>query len=157
MSKCGKGCMPECKYFTTGGCISPFNCPYKIETGYINSATSTTDSLTGLLMEFDEMSLLRQYRSLDPEKYAIEGREKIRKEIECLKSENADLHERLKEAEHRAQVAERALLTACVNLIKDEKANVNNLNMELLVRVVYTNYLRKSKKELSEESKNDKS
>lgn len=40
MVKCGKGCMPECEYFTTGGCISPFNCPYKIETGYINSATS---------------------------------------------------------------------------------------------------------------------
>ena len=40
MSKCGKGCMPECEYFTTGGCISPFNCQYKIETGYINSATS---------------------------------------------------------------------------------------------------------------------
>lgn len=41
MIKCGKGCMPECQYFTTGGCVSPFNCPYKIETGYINSATST--------------------------------------------------------------------------------------------------------------------
>ena len=40
MTKCGKGCMPECEYFTTGGCISPFNCQYKIETGYINSATS---------------------------------------------------------------------------------------------------------------------
>ena len=31
MSKCGKGCMPECEYFTTGGCVSLFNCPYKIE------------------------------------------------------------------------------------------------------------------------------
>lgn len=31
MSKCGKGCMPECEYFTTGGCISPFNCIYKEE------------------------------------------------------------------------------------------------------------------------------
>lgn len=40
MSKCGKGCMPECEYFTTGGCISPFNCMYKEESGYINSATS---------------------------------------------------------------------------------------------------------------------
>ena len=40
MSKCGKGCIPECEYFTTGGCISPFNCPYKMETGYINTATS---------------------------------------------------------------------------------------------------------------------
>ena len=40
MPKCGKGCMPECEYFMTGGCTSPFNCQYKIETGYINSATS---------------------------------------------------------------------------------------------------------------------
>lgn len=40
MNKCGKSFLPECECFTTGGCISPFNCPYKIETGYINSATS---------------------------------------------------------------------------------------------------------------------
>ena len=153
MSKCGKGCMPECKYFTTGGCISPFNCPYKIETGHINSATSTTDSLTGLLMEFDEMGLLRQYRALDPEKYAIEGREKVRKEIERLKSENDDLRERLDKAEQRVQVAERALLTACVNLIKDEKDNVN---MELLAHVVYTKFLRKAEKELAEGRKDDR-
>lgn len=64
--------------------------------------------------------------------------------VKYLESENAELH-------RRAEVAERALLTACVNLIKDEKANVNNLNMKLLVRVVYTNYLRKAKKELAEE------
>ena len=38
--KCGKGCMPECEYFTTGGCISPFNCPWKIGTGYIITETS---------------------------------------------------------------------------------------------------------------------
>ena len=31
MSRCGKGCMPECEYFTTGGCISPINCMYKEE------------------------------------------------------------------------------------------------------------------------------
>ena len=54
------------------------------------------------------------------------------------------------EAEHRAEVAERALLTACVNLIKDKEDNVN---MELLARVVYTNYLRKAEKELTEEKK----
>lgn len=40
MSTCGKGCMPECEYFTTAGCVSPFNCPHKIETSYINSATT---------------------------------------------------------------------------------------------------------------------
>lgn len=56
------------------------------------------------------------------------------------------------QAEHRAEVAERALLTACVNLIKDKEDNVN---MELLARVVYTNYLRKAKKELAEEEKDD--
>ena len=53
----------------------------------------------------------------------------------------------LERAEHRAEVAEQALLTACVNLIKDEEDNVN---MELLARVVYTHYLRKAEKELAE-------
>lgn len=47
MSKCGKGCMPECEYFTTGGCISPFNCMYKEESGYINTAASGTAIYTG--------------------------------------------------------------------------------------------------------------
>lgn len=44
MSKCGKGCMPECEYFTTGGCISPFNCMYRIEELSPNSATSVSSS-----------------------------------------------------------------------------------------------------------------
>lgn len=51
---------------------------------------------------------------------------------------------------HRAEVAERALLTACVNIIKGEEDNVN---MELLARVVYTKYLRKAEKELAEEKR----
>ena len=41
MSKCGKSFLPECEYFTTGGCISPFNCPYKMEHESITTATST--------------------------------------------------------------------------------------------------------------------
>lgn len=53
---------------------------------------------------------------------------------------------------HRAEIAERALLTACVNLIKDKEDNVN---MELLARVVYTNHLRKAEKELEEERKDE--
>ena len=56
----------------------------------------------------------------------------------------------VEEVEHRAEVAERALFTACVNLIKDEEDNVN---MELLAHVVYTKYLRKTEKELQEERK----
>lgn len=55
----------------------------------------------------------------------------------------------IKELEHRAEVAERALWTACVNLIKDE----DNVDMELLAHVVYTKFLTKAKKELSEEDK----
>lgn len=41
MNKCGKSFLPECEYFTTGGCISPFNCPYKTEHESITTATST--------------------------------------------------------------------------------------------------------------------
>lgn len=41
MNKCGKSFLPKCEYFTTGGCISPFNCPYKIEHESITTSTST--------------------------------------------------------------------------------------------------------------------
>lgn len=54
----------------------------------------------------------------------------------------------VKETERRAEVAKRALLMACVILIKDEEDNVN---MELLARVVYTMFLRKAEKELAGE------
>ena len=50
------------------------------------------------------------------------------------------------------KVLQRALLTTCVKLIEDE---VDNVNAELLARVVYTNYLRKAEKELAEEIKYD--
>ena len=42
MSKCGWGYFPGCEYFTTGGCVSPFNCMHKVEDVYINSAASGT-------------------------------------------------------------------------------------------------------------------
>lgn len=44
MSKCGKSFLPECEYFTTGGCISPFNCSYRIEELSPNSATSISST-----------------------------------------------------------------------------------------------------------------
>ncbi len=61
-----------------------------------------------------------------------------------------DIARQRDEHKHRAEVAERALLTACVNLIKDEEASVD---MELLAHVVYTKFLRKAEKELAEERK----
>ena len=54
-----------------------------------------------------------------------------------------DINRQREEYKHRAEVAERALLNACVNLIKDREDNVD---MELLARVVYTNYLRKAER-----------
>lgn len=30
MIECGKGCLSECKYYTTGGCILLSDCPYKM-------------------------------------------------------------------------------------------------------------------------------
>ena len=50
MIKCGKGCMPECEYFTTAGCVSPFNCPYKIEehNQCTISTSGNTDFLSGI-------------------------------------------------------------------------------------------------------------
>lgn len=85
MTKCGKGCMPECEYFTTGGCISPFNCMYKEESGYINSATSGTVIYTGgMNMTNEEM--------IENLKCVIAD---IFEQCEQLKAENAALRERL--------------------------------------------------------------
>lgn len=84
MIKCGKGCMPECQYFTTGGCMSPFNCPYKIETGYINSATSTPHIMS---MTNEEM--------IENLKCVIAD---ISAQCNQLKAENAELRARLEEA-----------------------------------------------------------
>ena len=88
MSKCGKGCMPECEYFTTGGCISPFNCMYKEESGYINSATSGSIIYTGRMnMTNEEM--------IENLKCVIAD---ISKQCEELQAENAELRERLDKA-----------------------------------------------------------
>lgn len=82
MSKCGKGCLPECEYFTTGGCISPFNCMYKEESGYINSATSGTVIYTGgMNMTNEEM--------IENLKCVIAD---IFEQCEQLKAENAALY-----------------------------------------------------------------
>ena len=87
MSKCGKGCMPECEYFTTGGCISPFNCMYKEESGYINSATSGTVIYTGgMNMTNEEM--------IENLKCVIAD---IFEQCEQLKAENAALRNQISE------------------------------------------------------------
>lgn len=76
MKKCGKSFMPECEYFTTGGCVSPFNCPYKIEQEIITTAASTP---------------------LNPNVIYTTETDKD-KEIARLTAENAELHARLDKA-----------------------------------------------------------
>lgn len=100
MSKCGKGCMPECEYFTTGGCISPFNCMYKEESGYINSATSGTVICTGgMNMTNEEISKIIANIKL---KTSFDGGDELWGQtlflIEELQVENAALRERLEKA-----------------------------------------------------------
>lgn len=84
MTKC-IGRMPECEYFTTAGCISPFNCMYKEESGYINSATSGKVFYTGgMNMTNEEM--------IENLKCVIAD---ISAQCKQLESENAALRERL--------------------------------------------------------------
>lgn len=67
------------------------------------------------------------------------------------KLQNRDMalaERRAHDAEHRAARAERALLIACANAVKDEKDDVN---IELLVRALYDRYLKQAEKELAEE------
>lgn len=53
MTRCGKSFLPECEYFTTGGCVSPFNCSYKAEEN-ITTATSTPRNLYPLETDKDK-------------------------------------------------------------------------------------------------------
>lgn len=60
MTKCGKSILPECEYFATNGCVSPFNCPYKVENESITTATSTPFNLYPLETDKDkEISRLK--------------------------------------------------------------------------------------------------
>lgn len=60
MTKCGKSILPECAYFATNGCVSPFNCPYKVENESITTATSTPCNLYPLETDKDaEISRLQ--------------------------------------------------------------------------------------------------
>lgn len=100
MTKFGKGCMPECEYFTTGGCISPFNCLYKIETGYINSATSIPTYMEQYNRMSDDniercLERLSTRKATDVMNFDYSATLAY---IKRLKAENAALRERLKKS-----------------------------------------------------------
>ena len=97
MSKCGKGCMPECEYFTTGGCISPFNCLYKMEMSYINTATSQPERGKMTEQEREDLNTFK-HDLVKQARWWQWKAETLEKENEQLKSENVTLRERLEKA-----------------------------------------------------------
>lgn len=104
MTKCGKSWMPECEYFTTGGCKSPFNCQYKIETGYINSATSIPTYIPTYMEK--QMSMTAEEIEHCLERFTMGKTTDVMNfdyagtlaYIQRLKAENASLRERLEKA-----------------------------------------------------------
>ena len=158
MAKCGKGCLPECEYFTTGGCISPFNCPYKIETGYINSATSIPTYMEQYNRMSDDdiercLERLSTCKATDVMNFDYSATLAY---IKRLKAENADLHERLKEAERRAEVAERALRSLAQLCAKGAKCYLqSDKAVKERERELYDEWIKQAEKELAEEKKDD--
>lgn len=101
MSKCGKGCMPECEYFTTAGCVSPFNCAYKIEEVSRNSVTTAIPH-TALAEYLNKTEIEEWYRSLIEQGYIAQepmnyDSVTLKAYIAYLKAENAHLREQIKE------------------------------------------------------------
>lgn len=92
MIKCGKGFLPECEYYMSAGCVSPFNCPYKVEEVSINSATITPD--TGIQKYFQ--GLVRGgVISQEPMNYDAAT---LKIYIAHLEAENTELRARLEKA-----------------------------------------------------------
>lgn len=101
MTKCGKGCLPECAYHTSIGCISPFNCLYKIEEDSYNSATAAISH--AVLEEYlNKTEMEEWYRSLIKQRYIAQepmnyDSATLKAYIAYLEAENAHLKEQIKE------------------------------------------------------------
>lgn len=96
MSKCGKGCIPECEYFTTGGCTSPFNCAYKIEEH--NQNTVFTNGDTNDLSGIEKFYINTVKSGVLPQEPMNYDGAAMKAYISYLESENAELRERLEKS-----------------------------------------------------------
>ena len=117
MSKCGKGCMPECEYFVTSGCVSPFNCPYKIEENYQNSAFTSGNSnfLNGIEKWF--MQLVEEGKiPQTPMNYDMAS---YKAYVAHLETENAELIKKISQLEEQLKaISDR---TACLPSLEQIK------------------------------------
>ena len=101
MIKCGKGFLPECKYYTSAGCISPFNCPYKWEEASINSATTTPYATS--IEHLDNTEIVKRYINQIKQEQIMQeptnyDEATLKMYIEYLKAENVELRARLEKA-----------------------------------------------------------
>lgn len=96
MTKCGKSWMPECEYFTTGGCISPFNCVYKIEEHNQNTVFTSGD--TNALSGIEKFFIKTVKSGVLPQAPMNYDGAAMKVYISYLESENAALRERLEKA-----------------------------------------------------------
>lgn len=139
MTKCGKGLLPECEYYTSAGCVSPFNCPYKVEEISINSATITPD--TGIQKYFQ--GLVRGgVISQEPMNYDAAT---LKIYIAHLEAENAELR-------HRLEVAERPLYCLARSFAK---AMCKDGDTHHLIEGFIKDAYRQAKEEFAEEKKDD--
>lgn len=92
MSKCGKSIMPECEYFTTGGCVSPFNCPYKGEQESVTTGTSTS-------FNPNVYYTTETYKDAEIERLTKE-RDNWKRRAETAEAVISDLREKLAKSEH---------------------------------------------------------
>ena len=79
-------------------------------------------------------------------------REELRLASEYYANEMHGAEKRIKRAERRAEIAEKALKTACVNIVTDEE---DDIAIEPRANVLYKAYLRNAEKELAEEGEDE--
>jgi hypothetical protein len=160
MAKCGKGCMPECEYFTTGGCISPFNCMYKEESRYINSATSGTVIYTrGMNMTNDELKnkivlILRGNVEYNMQYYPEDNRIEIGVNYDNLA--DALIAAGIGDVEHERFVFKKAYMDffTKLNLDKNFRKNFDSITLGCQIGK-FEDMIEQAEKELAEERKDD--
>lgn len=99
----------------------------------------------------NENQILREKKSPEKPVSLVEYtriKDELRSKVDYIHEQD----EVIKEYKHRAARAEKALLTACIKMVKDEKSDVN---IESLVGVIYRKYLNQAEKELAEEGKDE--
>ena len=151
MNICGKGNFPECEYFTTGGCVSPSNCIYKIKQDFNTMATSNAMEISRNTISrvvAENKRLREEVDSLSHENDELEYK------TEKLEAENAELKKRLENAnnEIKSVEAENTWKKACELACEDlQFYDYGNEIKEDGIKMKLDYFYQQAKKELREE------